>query len=135
MKEVPGLKYQIAFWPASGGFTPNINVVDEVFSGELKDYVNGNIQALTKQFKEFKNLGQFDFKTDSGAKGIKLLTQSEQQGNLLRQTFFFFDGKGGRKYVVTCSARIEVGDKFDAPFEASDLEGNDVEFQRIERAA
>src|SRR5437667_12582996 len=71
MKEVPGLKYQIAFAKASGGFTPNINVVDEVFSGALKDYVNGNIQALTKQFKEFKNLGQSDFKTDSGAKGIK----------------------------------------------------------------
>ena len=119
MKELPGMKYQAAFGPTSGGFTPNINVVDEAFGGSLEDYFKGNVDALTKVFKKFKNLGKSDFKTDSGLKCIRLVTESEQQGMLLRQTFFFFDGKTNRKLVVTCSAPAEGGDKLDAAFGAS----------------
>ena len=65
IKDVPGMKYKIAFGPAAGGFAANINVVDESFSGSLADYVKANFQPLTKMFKGQKNLGQADFKTDS----------------------------------------------------------------------
>lgn len=119
MKEIPGVKYKIAFGPASDGFAPNINVVDESFARSLSDYVKGNQETLTKMFKGFKNLGQSEFKTDSGSKGVKLITQSEQQGQKLRQTFFFFDGKGGKKLVATCSALAENGAKLDETFAAS----------------
>jgi len=119
MKEIPGLKYRIAFGPASDGFAPNINVVDESFSGSLSDYVKGNREALERMFKGFKNLGESEFKTDFGPKGVRLITESEQQGQKLRQTFFFFDGKGGRKLVATCSALAENGAKLDETFAAS----------------
>ncbi|HXT42225.1 MAG TPA: hypothetical protein VN887_19615 [Candidatus Angelobacter sp.] len=119
VKEVPGMKYKIAFGPAAGGFASNINVVDESFSGPLSDYVKANVQVLTKMFKGLKNLGQTDFKTDSGLNGVRLIIQSEQQAHLLRQTLFFFDGKGGRKLVVTCSTLAKGGARLDDTFTAS----------------
>jgi hypothetical protein len=70
-------------------------------------------------FKGFKKLGQSNFKTDSGVKGIRLQTESEQGNLRLRQTFFFLEGKGKTKLVVTCSALAENGQKLDAVFEDS----------------
>jgi hypothetical protein len=39
----PGLKYKIAVGPAVAGFAPNINVVDESFTGSLDSYVEENL--------------------------------------------------------------------------------------------
>ena len=119
MKEIPGLKYQIAVGEPVDGFAPNINVVDESFRGSLSDYVAKNLQALGKLFKDFKKLSESEFKTDSGLKGTKLITQADQQGRSLRQTFFFFEGKPGKKLVITCSALADKGSKLDPLFEAS----------------
>lgn len=119
VKEVPGMKFKAALGPAAGGFASNIVIVDESFSGPLSDYVKATVQALTKTFKGLKNLGQTDFKTDSGLKGVRLIVQSEQQAHLLRQTFFFLDGKDGRKLVVTCSTLAEGGARLDDTFAAS----------------
>ena len=119
MKEMPGLKFRVAIGPVSEAFAANITVVDEAATLELKDYVKGNVDVLTKVFQGFKNLGQSEFKTDSGLKGHKLITESDQQGNRLRQTFFFFDGKDGKKLVITCSAKATEGAKLDSTFDAS----------------
>jgi hypothetical protein len=119
MKEMPGLKYKLAIGEASGGFAPNINVVDEAFDGSVADYVKASLETVSKVFKGFKKLGQSNFKTDSGVKGIRLQTESEQGNLRLRQTFFFLEGKGKTKLVVTCSALAETGQKLDAVFEDS----------------
>lgn len=119
VREFPGMKYKLSIGQAVDGFAANINVVDEAHTGSLKDYVKANVHTLSKVFQGFKNLGQTDFKTDSGRKGFKLVTESEQQGKRLRQSFFFFEGKDGKKLVVTCSAAAADGSKLDSVFEAS----------------
>jgi hypothetical protein len=113
------VKYKIAYTTPVKGFAPNVNVVDESFKGSIQEYVQRNVAALEKQFSQFKNLGQSAFKTTSGLNGVKLVSEAEQQGNKLRQVFFFFPGKGDKKFVITFSALAEEGKKYDAKVEKS----------------
>jgi hypothetical protein len=51
--QIPGLKYRLACGPAENKFTPNINVVDEMFSGSLADYVEANLKDMKQSFVNF----------------------------------------------------------------------------------
>ena len=119
MREFPGIKYQLATGQASDGFASNINVVDESSDMPLKDYVKATVTTLAKVLKGFKHLGQTEFKTQSGLKGHRLVVEAEQQGKQVRQVFFFFDGKAGKKLVVTCTALASQNAKLDQVFEDS----------------
>jgi hypothetical protein len=118
-REFPGMKYQIAFGPASSSFSPNINVVDEAFDGSLKSYVDGNAKSIEQLFEQYALIKREAFTTKSGLKGERLVTTSLQQKNKLRQTFYFFSGGKGRYYVVTCSTLAAGGESLDALFEES----------------
>lgn len=116
--ELPGLKYRISHGPRENEFAPNINVVDEAFAGSLAAYVDVNLQTMEKVFSKMKILGREDFKTEDGESAVKIITLNEQQGRMLRQAFFFI-GSGNKKYVVTCTALADGGDKFDTAFSKS----------------
>jgi hypothetical protein len=118
-KDFPGMKFQLAFGPAENDFPPNINVVDENFSGNLEAYEKANEQSLPKFFKDFNILDRAEFKTTDGNLVMKLATANEQNGKKLRQLFFFLDGPPGKKLVTTCTTSAESGSKFDKLFEAS----------------
>jgi hypothetical protein len=109
ISEIPGLKFKGVFGPPDDGFSPNINFVDQEFSGSLQDYAEVNLKALQSTFKGFKKLSQAEFITNSGAIGVKLVTQAEQSGKLLHQIYYFFDLPKGVKLVVTCSALATSG--------------------------
>jgi hypothetical protein len=119
VKEIPGMKYQFAFGPATNGFAPNINCVDEAFDGAIDAYAEANLKSLQTIFQGFKKISQAPFKTDAGQSGVKLVTTSEQHKMILRQTFYFLDGPAGKKLVFTCSCLSEGGEKLDPAFEAS----------------
>jgi hypothetical protein len=112
------LKYRISHGPRENEFAPNINVVDEAFSGTLATYVDANLQNMEKVFVNLKVLSREDFRTQDNEAAVKVVTENEQQGRMLRQTFFFI-GSGNRKYVVTCTALADGGAKFDAAFAGS----------------
>ena len=116
MRELPGMKYKLAVGPIEGNFAANINTVDENFEGSLKDYVKNNIETIRHLFKDFKLIKQDDFKTESGIPGTRVVIEDKQGDINLRQTFFFL-AKGSKKFVVTCSVKIEGGDKLDQAFE------------------
>jgi len=116
--EFPGLKYRISSGPSENGFAPNINVVDEKFSGSLPEYADLNLATLKKMFVEFSVLKREDFQTDDGLAATRLVCEDTQQGKRLRQTFCFF-GNSSRKYVVTCTAPADGGAKFDGLFAQS----------------
>ena len=118
-REFPGLKYQVAFIAMPGGFSPNLNVVDEGYGGPLKSYVDENAKTLQKMFTGFKLVKRAPFVTASGVKGEKMITLSQQQNSRLRQVFYFFPGRGGKYFVVTCSTPADKGDAFDAAFDES----------------
>jgi hypothetical protein len=118
IRDFPGMKFKAAIGPSAAGFAPNITIVDELFSGSLDAYVKQNLAALQKAFRKFHLAQQDDFKTTAGEQGARLVTESEQQGRLLHQTFYIF-GKGDTKFVITCSTLAEGGDKYDSVFETS----------------
>ena len=118
-REFPGMKYQFAFGPASNSFSPNINVVDEAYSGSLQSYVDANKDTLSRVFVKFKLHQRSKFVTASGINGEKLVTTSMQQKHLLRQTFYFFPGLNGKYFVVTCSTLAKGGEALDPVFEES----------------
>jgi hypothetical protein len=113
--EFPGLKYRVSHGPVENGFAPNINVVDEEFSGTLAAYVDGSLENMERIFAKFKVLSRENLKTHDNEAGVKIITENEQQGRMLRQTFFFI-GSGDRKYVVTCSTTADDGAEFDSIF-------------------
>ncbi len=113
--EYPGLKYQIAHGPINSDFTPNINVVDETFSGSLVDYVEANLQALERIFPGLEVLSSEKVQTEDNQDAVMIIAENKQQGRWLRQTFFFI-GPADRKYVVTCTVPAEGGDAFDPVF-------------------
>jgi len=117
------MKFKAMIGPSAAGFAPNICTVDELFSGSLDAYVKGNLAAFQEASRKFPSrkfhLAQpDDFKTTAGEQGARLVTESENQGRLLRQTFYFF-GKRDTKFVITCSTLAEGGDKLDSVFETS----------------
>jgi hypothetical protein len=116
--EFPGLKYRISHGPRENEFAANINVVDEAFGGTLAAYVDVNLQTMKEVFVKMQVLSREDFKTQDSEAAVKILTENEQQGRMLRQTFFFV-GSGNKKYVVTCTALADGGEKFDTAFSES----------------
>jgi len=123
-REIPGRKYKVAFGELVGDFAPNINVVDEAFSGTLDAYVDGSLKILPVGYeklgyKNFKVLSRGVFTTTSGQAGVRIVFESEINGRALRQTQFFFDGKDGRKLVVTCTTLAPGGEELDSVFEKS----------------
>jgi hypothetical protein len=118
LKDAPNIPYKMAIGPAANNFAPNINVVEEANDRPLNEYVRGNLAVLEKALKKFKLLKQDEFKTDSGLTAGRLITENEQRGVLLRQTFYFFS-RDNKKFVITCTSLAEGGEKMDKVFEAS----------------
>jgi hypothetical protein len=123
LRDFPGDKYKVAVGQPSDGF-PQISVVDEYAPVTLDDYVAGSIRTLQQMFEEMGSeplriLSQGEFTTDFNERGIKVITESEMKGTKLRQTFYTFDGKDGKKFVVTCSVLAEGGESYDKLFDTT----------------
>jgi hypothetical protein len=117
--ELPGFKYKVVAGEAADGFAPNINVVEEKYTGSLESYIDLNEASLERFFEDFERVSsKQEFVTDSGLTGFKLVCRSTQLKKRLQQTFYFFDG-GSRKFVVTCSRLADAADGVDALHEGS----------------
>jgi hypothetical protein len=124
LRDVPGYKYKFAMGQMSEGFTPNIVVVDEHAPVSMDDYVTGSLRALQQMHEKTGSnppriLSQAEFTTDSNEKGVKIITESDMNGKKLRQIYYFFEGKNGYKFVVTCSAPGAGGESYDKLFDAT----------------
>jgi hypothetical protein len=124
LRDFPGYKYKFAVGQPSEGFAPNIGVVDEYAPVTLDDYVAGSLRVLPQMYEKMgsnppKVLSQAEFTTDSNERGIRVVTESERGGKKMRQTYYFFDGKNGNKFVVTCSVLAAGGESYDKLFDTS----------------
>lgn len=113
----PGLKYKIAVGPPVAGFAPNINVVDESFTGSLDSYDEATLAGLGRMFTKFRLLKHDRFTTTEGLQGTRMVVEDEQGGRMLRQSFYCFS-QGETMFVVTCTAPAESGDELAPVFEA-----------------
>ncbi len=110
--EFPGLKYKIARGVPTGDFAPNINFVDEAFSGSLDDYVTASLNAISQFFKDEYFISQEEFMTNEGQRSVKVIIENTQNGIELIQVFYFFDA-GTKKFVVTYSRSADNGQEND----------------------
>lgn len=117
MREMPGFKYQFAFGPMTNNFTPNINFVDQNVPTNIDEFVAGNLGALQQmaaaEKRSLKIVTQGEFTTDSNRSGTRVITETAYEGNPVRQLFYFFQGKGEIKFVITCTVPSEGGEGFD----------------------
>jgi hypothetical protein len=106
VRGLPGLKYQIAYTQPSNSFAPNVNFVDEAYTGSLADYVKINKENIVKAKLKYVFGAEKPFTTDHVGQAVRLESKTEQQGRKLNQIFYFLEGKT-RKFVVTCSRLID----------------------------
>jgi hypothetical protein len=112
-------QYDLAFGPTTGDFTSNINVVDENYSGSLSEYAEANMKTIQK-FKNLKLIDNGRFVTNTGADGIRVITEHNNfNDRYLRQTFYFFkSSKSGQFIILTSTAPVAVGAKQQAMFDS-----------------
>jgi hypothetical protein len=117
--EFPGLKYKVIIGENEGGFTANINFVDEIFYGNLHEYVDISISQFPNYFSGYKLLSRNNFTTNSGIIGECIVVNNIQNKYLLKQIFYILQTPQNRYFVITCSVLDSVSEKYLSIFEES----------------
>ncbi len=107
------VKYKMMFAPPENGFATNINVVDEKFNGSLSEYVEINLQQVKTGLPGFKMISRQNVTLNSGDPAVHILFTSNPNNIALRQNAYLTEGLG-KKFVITCSALVSSGTKFDS---------------------
>ncbi len=115
IKSPPASKYKVVLTDPADNFAPNINVVEEEFSGSMEDYIRLSMETLVKMMMA-KKISESSF-SSKNADGVRLVTHTQMNALKLRQVFYFFENSQGQKVVVTASTSRDSGDKFDAAFD------------------
>jgi len=119
VREFPGLKYKVVIGGNEGGFAPNINFVDELFDGNLREYVDISISQFPEYFMEYRLLSRNAFKTNSGIAGERIIIANVQNRFSLKQIFYIFQASQNKYIVVTCSVTDSVSEKYLSVFDES----------------
>ncbi len=79
------------------------------FDGKLSVLVDASVKSMKEQLEGFKVLEQKPFALKSGLKGLKLYLEMRgaNDGPIVRQVIYFFDGRPGHKGFVTCGALLK----------------------------
>jgi hypothetical protein len=104
-------KFKTFLGPASNTLTPSINARDEDNGVALAEHVAASIKYILASPQKagataIAVLGQSDFVTASGQRGIKVVFHLENSAKALtvRTYQYYFSGRGSQKLVVTCTA-------------------------------
>ena len=124
-------KYQIAVAPARVGMPANINIEVDQEAKPMDDYIANSLATLKKlpQVEDLTVVSQKTFTTAAGLDGRRVVvTDTVPQLNNARieQVFYYFDGGGDNKLVITatCSASDAAINEplFDAAIKSMTLE-------------
>jgi hypothetical protein len=121
-RERPGDKFKSLFGPASDNFSPNINFRDEKSNAALSEYAAAGVRFILANKEKIgatsiEPLGQSDFVTDSGMRGIRVLLKSLYKGFEVRTIQYLFDDGNGRKLIVTGTSLEKNKEVFDRVFD------------------
>ena len=97
---IPGLTYRIFMGPQQGNFRPNMNIVDEYYSGSLSEYVSLSTAGFTSIFPDALTILNEPFSTGSGINGKKILAFYSMAGVELCAAQYAFNNEN-RMYVLT----------------------------------
>jgi hypothetical protein len=119
MREIAGLKYEVAVGPAENGFSANIVFVDESYEGNLRDYIDLNIVQLGNFIQNYEMQERKAIKTNSGISGEYILIKHEQFGHEIRQILYFLPAGNNKYFVMTCSVLDNAFTRYLPVFENS----------------
>jgi hypothetical protein len=102
VKRFPGATYKIVITQPVNNFLPNINLVEDEFSGSMDKYVASSLEILQQSYNA-KKVKEASFSADN-ADGVKLTVDTEINGTKLRQIFYFFQNSEGQKVVVRATS-------------------------------
>jgi hypothetical protein len=122
VREEQNEKYKQIVGQPSDGFTPNINFREETTTMSLSSYVAAgvkNILASTEKLgaTSIEPLGQSDFTTEAGLRGIRAVFQTMFKGFLVRTIQYYFDAGDGRKFIITSTSLDKNKEVFDRVFD------------------
>jgi hypothetical protein len=112
----PGLKYKVIYSNAINGFSPNIGIIDEEYSGSLTDYMKLSVENFKKIFPDAEILKNENFRTNNRTNGKKLVFISANSGRMLRQYQYIFENKN-IKICITGTVPNSEGNKFEGIFD------------------
>jgi hypothetical protein len=122
--EVQGQKYKVHFVATPEGLAPNIIASADELGGTLAKFVDGNMLMLSEmskagRIKAFRMVARSELTTLAGSKALKAIVEQESGGMLVRQTFYAFEGTGGRKFSLTCTVPAADAEKYEKALDES----------------
>lgn len=123
LKTVPGAAYKMAFGREQDGSPANISFQDVTFNGNLGQFETKTIKETATAYAaqgltNFKVINMSAFETNANLIGLLAVTQVQRpDGKIVRQFFYFFERKDGKKVGVVCSV-TDAGTTYDAEFDA-----------------
>ncbi len=114
-----GMKYPIAVTTPYNGFTPNIVVVDEVYSGTSDEYADWLTRTFQGQSSTSTVISKNPFKTNAGVLGTKLVVRNTMGTISARQVYYIFPTKAGFILNFTATSLVEQGFKHDKALDNS----------------
>ncbi len=118
IKTFPGLKYKICYAAPSGGFAPNLTVLDETAAVPLDKYVQLSLRGMQRVYTGLAVVSQKPFATASGLRGVRMAVNGTTQGRKMHQVFYVFPA-GSRKFIATASNLAADGTKYEAATDAA----------------
>jgi hypothetical protein len=113
----PGMTMFVA--PPDSKLNSNMVTTVETYEGSLADYVDANKKALSSSVPDAKVSNDAEFATDAKVAAHKTKLQNKMNNVELVQTMYFFEGAGGRKIIVTCTAPANLAGDLESVFDDS----------------
>lgn len=107
-----GQKFRILVTGVADNIRPNIIFEEEDYPGDLDTYVRANLPALKKE-KNFSILSRGSGETRDGRPYRRLRFRHVQSDHQWLQTMYFFRLAKGRKLLITCTATVKLGSRYD----------------------
>ena len=111
-------KYLMVIGPTEDNFSPNINFVDEEYSGQIPEYIDAVIEFLSSFYADFSVIARDSFTTNKNYKGWFITFQGRINEIEARQKMFVVHNKLKTSVLVmTGTASAASGSKYDKLFD------------------
>ncbi|MDR0472967.1 MAG: hypothetical protein LBH43_04795 [Treponema sp.] len=111
-------KYLMIIGPVEDNFSPNINFVDEQYSGQIPEYIDAAIALISQFYADLEVIENENFMTNTGLEGSFITLHGRINEIEVRQKIYVIPNKiKSMVMVITGSASSASGTKFDMLFD------------------
>lgn len=117
--QLPGIDFIVVSTEPDYGASPNIFVEGTPRSGQISAQQAQLIEVNRNQLRSYTVLGQKEFATKSGLKGMKITAHRETQESLPLALYHYLFQDGDRVIVLTGSCSDPVKQKYEPFFDSA----------------